>query len=1263
MRTRMKKMLASLCITVVAIAVTVSAPLSVWAAGQVVVSARRDDVYNQLMEAAKINVIANTLKKCLGSIDTNISASDAKAGNIFSGGWTGLSNTDISTALWVEDMIQGNGGDDGAIWCKQEGGGQNILQLFASLTGMNLQTEILCTEGAPGLLVRWEYTVDGWTRVERNCSSFDSAAGTVLYNPRGIDAGGSYDADSERSYFLEYVYKPWYNSKKSENPYLPSPSEIGSFNNVDGYFNYIMDFNLKCAASATRVTAGDKQSATDYYRVTQYDKTGNKIIATNYYYQLSSNKYWTYSLSADNSVTSCSALLERIEALQTTNNGIPIGDRTTGGYENIILDELNTACGNAKTSEGNNGWEELRNQLQAIADDPEVDEETVAEANANIATITDIINSGNYTESSGSEDDEGGKVYECVNIDGLVINVDSYDTPITDAGPGSVSGTTSNDDPCYDAGVEGMSWVLCPAMNNMKYTASALDAMIEGMLKVDTKWYNNDSQTHDVWEIMRNFANGIMIIVLLAIIFSQLTGHGIDNYGIKKMLPRLVLMAVLINLSFIICEVVIDLANILGESLRDLFGAIGQNLLDNAGFLSGGEDFIAKIITMILAAAGVASAALIVGVEAGTALSSGMTVMAVIIIVLALVVILAAILLFFLALAARLIIVIGCVATAPIALACFILPNTQFVFKKWLSAFKMVLLMYPICGALGGIGILIRGIVAPTEGVHIMMLIVALVVPFLPFFLIPSMVKGALSGLGQVGAALTAMGMSWRGGIKNSRDQLRHTEMYAATMERGRRNTNFKRAGLQYDRKTGEVLMGEDGKPKMRNMNRLQRFMAGGDVGIARARAQALKDMDVQNREHSLMGGGFDSAIAGARDRAATEAVETMRVMMRQETGNYDNDIMGTQLGDLLAKMNTTAGLTDSEKDRVRALSAQLASQSGGAKKIYEAMKDRGGDAAKLMGQYMANNDKVRQALQSKSQRTASRIADVASGAVDANISQSDYDAMNNQYLAYKRQQIALGQQVRDEADWRNEVMHNRYVEYQRQQTESGQPVLDEATWRTNEESAGRGIDSTTVIQNIARNVLDKDKDFVTQSGAEVRDLVEHLDQDRINRMAANNTLFGYGDVAEGVGNTIRGMASETYIRDGSTERVQIRNIQPGSYERFDEGSGEWITENTPLSGYTPESSSNEFYVRHEQDAVRMGKTTITIPPNILAGTPSSTFEGYAVPMGFNNGMTTIPVRDPSSGHYIYKDASDASGRRGWDATVGRYIDISGLGI
>ena len=111
----------------------------------------------------------------------------------------------------------------------------------------------------------------------------------------------------------------------------------------------------------------------------------------------------------------------------------------------------------------------------------------------------------------------------------------------------------------------------------------------------------------------------LFIILLLVVIFSQITGVGIDNYGIKKILPKLIIAAILINLSYWICVAFVDLSNILGNSFQAMFNGLGANISTTNEYAkkaledsiaAGGATVVSVVIIAGLLAAVVAASAL-----------------------------------------------------------------------------------------------------------------------------------------------------------------------------------------------------------------------------------------------------------------------------------------------------------------------------------------------------------------------------------------------------------------------------------------------------------------------------------------------------------------------------------------------------------------------------------------------------------------------------------------------------------------------------
>lgn len=85
----------------------------------------------------------------------------------------------------------------------------------------------------------------------------------------------------------------------------------------------------------------------------------------------------------------------------------------------------------------------------------------------------------------------------------------------------------------------------------------------------------NNSTVEDGWKIVRDVANLFFIIVIMIIAFA--TVLQLESYGMKKLLPKLILIALLINFSLVICGFLINFSDAFGNTFKDSFHG-GANL-------------------------------------------------------------------------------------------------------------------------------------------------------------------------------------------------------------------------------------------------------------------------------------------------------------------------------------------------------------------------------------------------------------------------------------------------------------------------------------------------------------------------------------------------------------------------------------------------------------------------------------------------------------------------------------------------------------
>ena len=82
-----------------------------------------------------------------------------------------------------------------------------------------------------------------------------------------------------------------------------------------------------------------------------------------------------------------------------------------------------------------------------------------------------------------------------------------------------------------------VGWLICPIMEVTSKAVDSLYDVIENLLVVQPLSTSGNSSIYTVWNYCLGITNVVFIIFFLIVIYSQVTGFGISNYGIKKVLP------------------------------------------------------------------------------------------------------------------------------------------------------------------------------------------------------------------------------------------------------------------------------------------------------------------------------------------------------------------------------------------------------------------------------------------------------------------------------------------------------------------------------------------------------------------------------------------------------------------------------------------------------------------------------------------------------------------------------------------------------
>ena len=324
------------------------------------------------------------------------------------------------------------------------------------------------------------------------------------------------------------------------------------------------------------------------------------------------------------------------------------------------------------------------------------------------------------------------------------------DTSTISIDPPSENSTSTSCD------VQGIGWFICPVSNwladGIDYMYSALQQFLKTKPLETT---NQNSGIYLAWFIMRNISNVAFIVAFLVIIYSQLTSVGISNYGVKKMIPRLVIAAVLVNLSFTICAILLDLSNIAGYAFQDAFmgikntiSTVGENTstwtwsevistaLSNGALAVGAITFTTELLPMLVPAATLA----------------GLT-----------------LLLILLIMAARQALIIILIIISPLAFVCYLLPGTEKWFKKWRDSFLTMLVFFPAFSVVFGgaqlAGILIIQNASGPNGA--IMHVLGMLVQIIPLAITPLIMKFSGGVLGKFAGFVNDKNKGWYDRTKN----------------------------------------------------------------------------------------------------------------------------------------------------------------------------------------------------------------------------------------------------------------------------------------------------------------------------------------------------------------------------------------------------------------------------------------------------------------------------------------------------------------
>ena len=449
-------------------------------------------------------------------------------------------------------------------------------------------------------------------------------------------------------------------------------------------------------------------------------------------------------------------------------------------------------------------------------------------------------------------------------------------------------------EPKNSCGIDGgLGWLICPVMTFVAMINDAAYGAISGFLDIKPTILSSgdNSGAKQGWDFFRNIANAIFAVIFLWIIFSQISNVGVSNYGIKKILPRLIIGALLVNLSYYLCQIFVDLSNILGHTLKDALES-GAGGVGTGSEATGWGSAIAA--TIVGVGGVVAFAALAVGIPT---LAAGFL----------------AIMTVFIILVVRQAGIILLIAISPLAFAAWLLPNTEDLFKKWMKMFRGLLLVFPIISLLYGAGKLAGAVLAASATVDPnnpdeTMQLVALAATTMPLIATPFVLQSSLSSLGSIGAKIGKMSANahgrFAGNVKGTAKRRTDNSVIG--------DTKRKYADFMDRRRAKKRASGWRAK---RDNNSFGQFM-GWDKGGARARAAVDKafESDVENASTMLQGMTSSEIATIAKTGKTSTGKEVSRSM---HAATIDHTMANGSFNDRVDVYSSLAGKDAAIKNRV----------------------------------------------------------------------------------------------------------------------------------------------------------------------------------------------------------------------------------------------------------------------------------------------------------------------------------------------------------
>lgn len=783
------------------------------------------------------------------------------------------SNASVGAELKKEISGKASDGKDAGVIQCQDNGSSNITKAFMDQFGIKDLSNLICDKGS---------NQNGLLMPKKNGNISTCEEGT-------LDALGQFSKNPNGEEYIKKIYNKW----AKNNPFAVPYDKLDSYydDSTLAYDDALTTFELNCSPGADY--ADNIDTSTYNFKIKLLDSNGKpvekypKMITTT---EKDGSKKSTNFMSANKKTLKCNELADVInKSFDQYAKNLNVAESDTCNSQEVIdkASEIVRAYG-------------AKNDAKVPLTEEEKEEYRI---------LSEALQKKDFTVDDG----EGGK--KCLETANLKISVE-------DTVSDNDSANDAKQSYCQENG-GFLSWMLCPTIADGAATASGLLGSITDLTtthkSIIEQFSDQGSAIYKAWSSFRNLANIGFVIMLLVVVFSQVTNLGISNYNIKKILPKLIITAVLVNFSYLILGVAIDLSHIIGNGIGSAIRTIaGESMSAEAS--AQASSIVSKIAGMVTGAG-------LIGGGVAIATTGPALILPVVLFVITTVI---SVFFGFVMLTIRQAAIIMVIVLAPLAMVLYALPNTAAVTKKYLSTLKALLMLYPMFVLATSAGALASTIIVGTS-TDMLMLIVGGLLNVLPYFAIPSMTSKSLAGLGAItsgfdkirGGALKGVGMA--GGAFAASEFYKNVKSnYAADQSVARAK---------------------------RDLRRFDKIKAnGGELSIAQMRRQATAAGVVNN--DSKLRAGSNSAGRGALSNMSGLGFENLKATAEKEfrdgeVKNIMNKLAsdgvdeGTMESDLISALETGAKydhMTEDEKHandiKIEALTRALGATKNGRKII-----------------------------------------------------------------------------------------------------------------------------------------------------------------------------------------------------------------------------------------------------------------------------------------------------------------------------------------